>query len=65
MIRNRILELLNERGEIELKDLITELKEHPRVVKNVVRELAQEAKIHIRKEKLRHKPKKFKIIVSL
>ena len=65
MIRNRILEILNERGEIELKDLILLIGEHPLVVKKIVRELSKEGKINLRKEKLRHKSKKFKIIVSL
>ena len=65
MIRNRILEILNEKGEIELKELILSIREHPKVVKDIVRELAKEGKVHLRKEKLRHKPKKFKVIVSL
>jgi Mn-dependent DtxR family transcriptional regulator len=65
MIRNRVIEILNEKGEIELKELISEIGEHPKVVKDVVKELAKEGKITIRKEKLRHKPKKFKIIISL
>ncbi len=65
MIRNKVLELLEEKGEIELKELILEVGEHPKVVKDVVRELAKEGKVHLRKEKLRHKPKKYKIIVSL
>ena len=65
MIRNKILEILNDRGEIELKDLILLVNEHPRVVRKVLEELRREGKINLRKEKLRHKPKKFKIIVSL
>ena len=65
MIRNKILEILNDHGEIELKNLILLVNEHPRVVRKVLEELRKEGKIALRKEKLRHKPKKFKIIVSL
>ncbi|AAR39152.1 NEQ304 [Nanoarchaeum equitans Kin4-M] len=65
MIRNRILEILNERGKIEFKELVKELKTHPYVVRKIVEELRREGKINLTKEVYHHKPKKFKLFVSL
>ncbi|HIP66824.1 MAG TPA: hypothetical protein EYH09_01720 [Candidatus Nanopusillus sp.] len=65
MISEKILKILEEERELELNDLILEVKEHPGAVRLVLEKLRRNGKIELQKKKQPHKPKKYKIIVRL
>ena len=65
MISEKILKVLEEKRELDLNDLILEVKEHPGVIRLVLERLRKEGKIELQKKKQPHNPKKYKIIVRL
>ena len=65
MISEKILKVLEEKRELDLNDLISETKEHPGVVKQVLEKLRKEGRVELQKRKQPHNPKKYKIIVRL
>jgi|GEM_PF-3456553 len=65
MIRNIIINILEEKRELAIEELARIIKVHYGVVKKVLEDLRKEGKIEIEKIKNPHKPKKYELIIRL
>jgi DNA-binding Lrp family transcriptional regulator len=60
-IKERILELLEQRKRLTLGELFSSLRVHPKVLEVLLKELEKEGKVRKIKEKKPHNPKKYRV----
>ena len=64
MIKEKILEILEE-GPKTFDEIVERIKEHPGVIKLILKELEKEGKIKINRKRQHHKPKKIILEICL
>ena len=65
MVRDLIMNILEEKREITLNELVKASKLHYGVLKRIIENLVMEGKVEIERKKNVHKQKKYELIVKL